>query len=99
MASDFVFPTETLPAQEGQTAESLPAEEGIHGQGEEEETESAEAPPETERQYETDEYIPVEEGEVYDSGVPDAVPGSQPLPSENAGGESRPASSEAEESI
>ena len=69
-----VFPTENLPEEE-QEAESLPAQEGIHGSGETEE-EQEEVPPETERVYETDEYIPVEEGESYDSGVPDAVPGS-----------------------
>ncbi len=72
-----VFPTEELPGEEEQPAQSLPAEEGIHGQEETQETESTEAPQETERTYETDEYIPVEEGEIYDSGVPDAVPGTE----------------------
>ena len=72
-----IFPTEELPQAEGETEESLPAEEGIHGQGEAEEpAEETEQPQETERPFETDEYIPVEEGESFDSGVPDAVPGS-----------------------
>ena len=72
-----IFPTEELPQAEGEAEESLPAEEGIHGQGEAEEpAEETEQPQETERPFETDEYIPVEEGESFDSGVPDAVPGS-----------------------
>lgn len=71
-----IFPTKDLPENEA-IQESLPSSEGINEPVSE--TEGAEGteetPAETEKQYETDEYMPGgEEGEGAGSGVPDAVP-------------------------
>ena len=71
-----IFPTKDLPENEA-IQESLPSSEGINEPVSE--TEGAEGteetPAETEKQYETDEYMPGgDEGEGAGSGVPDAVP-------------------------
>ena len=71
-----IFPTKDLPENEA-VQESLPSSEGINEPVTEAEgAEGTEGTPaETEKQYETDEYMPGgDEGEGAGSGVPDAVP-------------------------
>lgn len=70
-----VFPNQEFSEDEN-VQESLPQEEGIHGEGAEEgggET-PEETIEETQKQYETDEYAAGGEEGAYDSGIPDAVP-------------------------
>ena len=71
-----IFPTKDLPENEA-LQESLPSSEGINEPATEAEGAEGteETPAETEKQYETDEYMPGgDEGEGAGSGVPDAVP-------------------------
>lgn len=71
-----IFPTKDLPENEA-LLESLPSSEGINEPAIEAEGAEGteETPAETEKQYETDEYMPGgDEGEGAGSGVPDAVP-------------------------
>lgn len=83
-----IFPNQDLVEDES-LQESLPSSEGINevpaGNGESENPE--EVPEETEKQYETDEYITDDEG---GSGVPDAVPGD-PSNTDGPSAGSRPA--------
>ena len=69
-----IFPTKDLPEDQA-VQESLPSSEGINEPASEEESGGGqeETPAETEKQYETDEYVPGGE-EGAGSGVPDAVP-------------------------
>ena len=69
-----IFPTKDLPENEA-IQESLPSSEGINEPVSETEGPEGTEEAETEKQYETDEYMPGgEEGEGAGSGVPDAVP-------------------------
>lgn len=73
-----IFPNQDLPDDES-VQESLPSSEGINEPAEENDPTLEEVPEETQKQYETDEYIPDDEG---GSGVPDAVPQEPSNPSQ-----------------
>lgn len=73
-----IFPNQDLPEDEA-VQESLPSSEGINEPADESDPALEEVPEETQKQYETDEYIPDDEG---GSGVPDAVPQDPSNPSQ-----------------